>query len=523
MKRLYILLFAAGISLTASAQLVYKDVAGIFYSRCTSCHHPDGGAPFSMMNYSETYPYASSILSDLNTGKMPPWSPDTTYVRFLHERVLTSTQKNAILSWINSGAQKGDTTLAPAPPTYKKYHLNGKPDLILQIPTFTSNSSTNNAYNCFALPTGLTVDRIVRAFEVVPGNPGAVHHVVIKVDTTGTITNDLSGNCLSQPGNFDLEVWAVGGGPTVFPSKDPLKMGIRIKAGSKLSLQIHYAPGTAGQLDSTQIRIYFYPLGTTGIRPVHVDTWLQNWTMPMLPNTTPTFSAQYPSSGGLTQAVSLFGSFPHCHGVCKTITNYADSGTTTIPLNRINNWDFNWQGFYFYPKMKKIPKGYTVRAKHLYDNTSNNPNNPNNPPKYVGAGQGTGDEMLFDTFQWMYYQAGDELIDINDIIKNDSILSSLPDVTMPINIQSFAFPNPFNDHVKIEYELTRPAETAVSVYNIFGSEIKNLAYQYNSAGIYSVNWDGTNNSGSKVPAGVYFYTIKAGTSAASGKIVLMPK
>ena len=43
MKKLYTLLFIAGLSFSASAQLVYKDVAGIFYSRCTSCHHTNGG------------------------------------------------------------------------------------------------------------------------------------------------------------------------------------------------------------------------------------------------------------------------------------------------------------------------------------------------------------------------------------------------------------------------------------------------------------------------------------------------
>ena len=275
MKKLYILLFIAGISLSASAQLVYKDVAGIFYSRCTGCHHVNGGAPFAMMNYSETSPYASSIQNDLNIGKMPPWSPDTTYSRFIHERAITASEKAAILSWISTGAQKGDTTLAPPAPTYTKYHLVGKPDLILQIPTFTSNGTTD-AYNCFALPTGLAVDRIIRAFEVIPGDPAIVHHVVVKVDTTGTATSNLTGTCTSQPGNFDLDVYAVGGAPTVFPGKAPLKMGIKLKAGSKIVLQIHYPAGTAGMLDSTQIRIYFYPLNTTGIRNVYVSTPLQN-------------------------------------------------------------------------------------------------------------------------------------------------------------------------------------------------------------------------------------------------------
>src|SRR5687767_8091303 len=111
MKKFYILLLlSAGISFNSFAQLVYKDVAGIFYQRCTGCHHTNGGAPFSMMNYSETYPWAASIQTDLTINKMPPWPPDTLYSRFLHERIITQTEKNDILSWIASGALQGDTT-----------------------------------------------------------------------------------------------------------------------------------------------------------------------------------------------------------------------------------------------------------------------------------------------------------------------------------------------------------------------------------------------------------------------------
>lgn len=523
MKKNFLILFVTGIAFSVSAQVTYKDVAGIFYSRCTSCHHPNGGAPFSMMNYSQTYPYASSIQYDLNNGKMPPWPPDTTYSRFLHERVLTASEKNAILSWIAGGAQQGDTSHITPPPTYSKYHLNGTPDLILRIPTFTSNGGASDVYNCFALPTGLTVDRIIRAFEVVPGNPDIVHHVVIKVDTTGKVNSDLGGSCFTEPGDFDLDVYAPGGAPTVFPGQAPLKMGIRIKAGSKIILQIHYPAGTLGQLDSTQIRLYFYPLGTTGIRPVYVSTPLQNWVMPMPANTTPTYTAQYPLNGTLPVPISIFGAFPHSHLVCKSITNWADNATTTIPLIKIKNWDFAWQGFYTFRNLVKIPAGYILRSSHLFDNTTNNPNNPNNPPAYVNAGAGTKDEMLFDSFQWMIYQPGDELIDIGNLLLNDPLLSSLESAASTRKVQAIAYPNPFNDHVKIGYELIQPAITSVSVHTMYGSEVKKLTYQYNAAGAHSVNWDGTNNAGVKVPAGIYFYIIQAGESATSGKLSWMPR
>ena len=117
------LLFAA--SLNSTAQLEYKDVAGIFYNRCTSCHHTNGGAPFSLMNYSSTLPETATIQNALNLGHMPPWPADTTYKRYVTEHIITQSEKNAILSWISSGALQGDTTLAPPQPIYAQYKLPG--------------------------------------------------------------------------------------------------------------------------------------------------------------------------------------------------------------------------------------------------------------------------------------------------------------------------------------------------------------------------------------------------------------
>jgi len=523
MKKINTILLITATSLTASAQLVYKDVAGIFYNRCTSCHH-ENQHPHSMMNYSETYPWAAAIQADLLSGKMPPWSADTTYTRFLHERIITKSEKNAILSWINSGAQKGDTTLAPPRPTYTKYQLNGKPDLILKIPTFASNATTADVYNCFSLPSGLTTDRIMRAVEIVPGNPNIVHHVVVSVDTTNTVVSDLSGGCFNQPGDFEIGGYAPGSPPIVLPGQAPLKMGIRIKANSRIILQIHYPVGTAGQLDSTQIRFYFYPPSATGIRPVYFNTYVQNWLMNIPANTTATYTGQYPSIiGTLSSPISVFAVHPHAHKVNRSMTMYGFKANPadTIKFVHIPKWNFDLQDGYTYRHLVKVPAGYKLGAKHFYDNTTNNPYNPNNPPKLVKAGTSTTDEMLFDSFIWMHYQKDDELIDIGDILAHDTLLipTHVHDLPSP-PLSSYAYPNPFGDFVRIGYELTHPAMVSVAVYDILGAKIKDLSNQFNTAGKFSVIWDGKNNTGTKVSPGIYFYTIRSGKSETSGKVIL---
>lgn len=70
-KQLLITLTFLAIYNLTFAQITYKDVAGIFYARCTSCHH-NGASNFPFINYTQTAAMASSIQADLVSEKCPP-------------------------------------------------------------------------------------------------------------------------------------------------------------------------------------------------------------------------------------------------------------------------------------------------------------------------------------------------------------------------------------------------------------------------------------------------------------------
>lgn len=505
---------------SAKAQTTYKDVAPIFYSNCTKCHNPIGVGPMPLLNYSETYAYKGIIANYVSNNIMPPWPPDTSYHHFVDERVLTAYQKNEIINWIDSGAMAGDTTLAPVPPTYTNdYQLHGTPDLIVKIPTFTSNATSTDAYDCFVVPTGLTQDRIIRAYEIVPGNPAIVHHALISMDTSGTATSDVSGSCYTMPGSdVGIGGYAPGSGPVIYPGKAPLKLGYRLKAKCNIVFQIHYPAGTGGKVDSTEVRIFFYPVGTTGIREIYDQTILQNWKMVIPANTVTKFTAK---AGPYTTDYSLYATFPHHHKVGVSLYNYAYKGTDTIPLIRINNWNFSWQGYYTYPKLVHLPAGYTVFSSHTYDNTTNNPNNPNNPPQTVVAGTSTSNEMLFDSYMFLPYQPGDDTINIANLLAGDTLLA-VNNIKVP-TLSTRAYPNPFNNQVHIGYTLNAPSNNiSITIYNMYGAKVKILATRQKTVapGYYESIWDGKNDNGVALPTGVYIYTISANKLSCSGRIVI---
>lgn len=505
-----------------TAQITYKDVAGIFYARCTSCHHT-GASMYPYMNYTQTAALSGAIQYDLTNNIMPPWSADTSYTRFQHERIITSSEKQQILNWIAGGSLKGDTTLAPAAPVYSNgYQLAGNADLTLSIGQFTSTAVSTDKYYCFSLPSGLVQDRIIRAFEIIPGNKPIVHHAVISADTTGAYVSDLSGSCYNIAGNLGIGTYAPGAAATVFPSQPPLMAGMKLKAGSKVIIQLHYPAGSAGEVDSTKIRLYFYPQGTTGVRTIYSTTPLQNWSMAIPPNAITPYSAYYPTSGTLPYSLSAFAVMPHSHLICTSIIYYAvKPGIDTIKLVKVNKWDFEWQDYYTFKKLVKIPNGYRLYSKHLYDNTASNPNNPNSPPITIYSNTGTNDEMLFDGMMYLVYQPGDELIDIQAIMQNDPLLSTgIEDVdSKGFVFNSKAFPNPFNEAITIQYTLNEKADVSIEITDLIGRQITTYNFGKQAEGYHNWEWKGTDLNGNKIPAGIYFYKIKANNFTFESKII----
>jgi len=431
-----------------------NDIAPIFYNKCTSCHHPGGIAPFSLTDYNSAYINRNIIKYSVQTGKMPPWPPDTTYSRMVGERILTPQEKQKIIDWVNAGAPSGDLSQQPAPPTYTSvYQLPGTPDLVVKIPPITSSATTSDQYVCISVPSGLTQDRIIKAYEIVPGNPSIVHHVIVTGDTSNSFPPGIYDNCFTTATDVGIGGYAPGQGPTIFPSVSPAKFGILLPKNTNIVFQMHYPKGSVGQVDSTQIRFYFYPVNETNVRQIYIVPLLQNWALNIPPNTIQTYSNQctsiYFPNCQLGVDVSVYGAFPHSHLICTSLRNYAvnlSNPNDTIPLIRINNWDFHWQGFYTFKKMKKVPAGYKWISYHTYDNTTANPNNPNNPPQTVVAGENTTDEMLFDSFMLLYYQNGDEYLNIDSLI-TVSVREFFKEHSSENNL--LLYPNPANDYINV--------------------------------------------------------------------------
>ena len=83
------------------------------------------------------------------------------------------------------------------------------------------------------------------------------------------------------------------------------------------------------------------------------------------------------------------------------------------------------------------------------------------------------------------------------------------------------YPNPFNPETTLYYYLPEQSFVSISIYDMFGREIKNLIKKTQEMGQWSIKWNATNNDGKFVSGGVYFYKIQAGAYLKTGKMTLL--
>lgn len=69
--------------------------------------------------------------------------------------------------------------------------------------------------------------------------------------------------------------------------------------------------------------------------------------------------------------------------------------------------------------------------------------------------------------------------------------------------------------------LSESGNTSLTVYNLAGQKIRTLADEPMAAGNHTVVWDGRDDGGNAVAAGVYMTRLTAGGSVATGKMVLV--
>jgi len=83
------------------------------------------------------------------------------------------------------------------------------------------------------------------------------------------------------------------------------------------------------------------------------------------------------------------------------------------------------------------------------------------------------------------------------------------------------YPNPFNTGTTLVFELSTPAQVNLHIYNIQGQRVRTLVVGRRPAGRHSVRWDGRDDAGCPLSAGVYFGRLQVGGLTLTQKLLLL--
>jgi hypothetical protein len=84
-----------------------------------------------------------------------------------------------------------------------------------------------------------------------------------------------------------------------------------------------------------------------------------------------------------------------------------------------------------------------------------------------------------------------------------------------------AFPNPLRTRTAVAFELMTPGDAALSVFDLRGRRVSLELFPGLAAGQHELPWDGHDEGGRPVAAGVYFLRVQAGAEVVQGRVTVV--
>lgn len=379
----------------------HQDVAPIVQKHCSSCHVAGGIAPFSLTEYGSAKSVASSMISEIDAGTMPPWGALETdeckpALGFKNDPRLTTAEIDTLKEWLAADTPEGDAKSAAPLPEPPKLSIE-KPSLALPFAEPYTVDGEKDDFQCFVLDPGNTEKRWITAIQLTPGNARIDHHGLVFLDFNGgsdALATDGRFPCFTNPDlpGYLLATWVPGAVPVVVPEGT----GMPVPAGARIVVQMHYHPTGAGaEQDQSSVELEWsdvepkYEVAQalvgnfksqkddgSGLQPGPNDGGAPQF---MIPADTAghTETMIYRQSVPFSLPLFSVGTHMHFAGTDMKIDLYHKSDDASECLVQTPKWDFTWQRVYdidaAVEDLPRIGPGDELHMRCTYDNTLENP------------------------------------------------------------------------------------------------------------------------------------------------------
>jgi hypothetical protein len=384
-------IIVSALGFSKSADVTYtRDLAHVFFAKCTPCHRPDGAAPFSLMTYDDVRRRAETIKSVVLDRSMPPYKATSDYGRVTPASPLTDDEAVLIQEWIRAGMAKGNASDMPPSPEFAP---PPKASIVLSQKGVTVRAEGPTYWQTFVIPADITKKRGLIGFSVAPANPSVIRSVTIGIDTAGKgRAEDVK---TPEPGyetaaSFEAQteeyigVWTIGNGPWRLPDG----VGKTLKPGDNLLVQVQYRPNGTAADGNFDLGLTFASGAYREVRQMNLGT--RDIKVPILE--TPNFSDEET----LSQGIQVVGVIPEARDytveVRLTATPPTDPAKTIL---RVYPWNVTYIGSYMFSQPPVLPKGTKLTASIHYQNDLECHQNQNSYPRPVAYGPKITDELFW--------------------------------------------------------------------------------------------------------------------------------
>jgi hypothetical protein len=372
------------------------DVRPILAEHCTGCHVTGGIAPFALDSYALAQSFGARIVETTQARIMPPFLADNsgscnTYV---DARWLEDAELATLAAWVAGGMPEGDPAIPPPDPMHPPTLDPSEIATTLDIgEDWTPPTTSPDSYRCFVVDMSAVGDQFVTGYEVVPGDPRVVHHVILyepqDADAAAAVmTADAEDPAQGYPCNggvgasaYPVALWAPGSGAQHFPT------GTGVRVGNwPAVIQIHYnITGSGTHADRTRIHLR----AGTGVRPAVITSIADPAALRLAPRMS---SVSQVIDQPVPTDARVYGIFPHMHQRGVSVRAELLRGGAGAPecMTELPRWDFNWQLGYYYENPIDVARGDSVRVTCTFDTTTES--------DVVTWGEGTADEMCIVFF-----------------------------------------------------------------------------------------------------------------------------
>jgi hypothetical protein len=367
-----------------------KDIAPLVQDHCIGCHAAGGIAGIDLSSYAGAKLNAPLMKAVTSTRGMPPYlvDPSGTCGTFTPDGHLTDEQVALVSQWVDAGAPEGPGTSAVTPPQASP--LEDAASVAMSEP-YTPVSAAHDDYRCFVLDPMLAADRFLTGYEVHPGEPRTVHHVILfALDNTqadAMATQKDAGEpgygypCFGGSGvpSRPVAAWAPGTRVVTFPAGT----GVRLIAGHKLVMQVHYNTHQGVFTDTTGIDLAL----AASVANEALIAGVADFKMQLEPGEADVATQVEMRLGDLGVPLGIFirGVYPHMHTSGRSMRFEVDHEGTTHCVTQVPRWDFQFQRFYFFDTPLYVYPNDTLRVSCHYDTRDRT--------EVTNFGESTSDEM----------------------------------------------------------------------------------------------------------------------------------